>query len=306
MADLIEILGTSYFRWGLVLGVVSLVSVSLIHVLSLRDKTLPIGGLLIAVSTLVALRLSGPIDLLVWIGFVVLVAGTGLARAVGMKAWLMSLASIPGAALLALTVYDDPAWASALVLVAVPVAGLLVVNFEARHSDEGLGVVFYAMAAIGLFFAVPDTELPRALMAVCLPIAFLAWPRIRVSLGPEGAYLSIALFLWITSVGGVARPGSIVGAAACLGYLVLEPVIVAWKRNLAGFPRFPTRNQSGVALAWLSQFLVVILCSRIAARFHSAAAAVTVVVLVFILATIFYVRVGRTGLPPGRTSHREA
>jgi hypothetical protein len=54
---------------------------------------------------------------------------------------------------------------------------------------------------------------------------FLAWPLRVARLGAIGAYALVGLLLWVIAWGGRGREGSIVGAVACLGLFLVQPLI---------------------------------------------------------------------------------
>ena len=80
------------------------------------------------------------------------------------------------------------------------------------------------MTAGGVYLAVPDTELARAMLGVAVPFVFLSVPRPLSPLGPAGSAAIAGLFSWVVVVGGRGRPGSVVGGLATIGILVAEPL----------------------------------------------------------------------------------
>ncbi|HEU4894818.1 MAG TPA: hypothetical protein VFT85_03180, partial [Acidimicrobiia bacterium] len=166
MANLTEILESSLFLWGLALGTVALLLVVALSSFLRRDRPLPLGGLVIAFSTMIALSLGGEHSTVAWAGLLTLVALTGWAGSATGSAFTVLVASLPGAAILAFAVPSEPWWFRLLVFATIPVAGYLCNEFDARYRHLGLGMLFFGLACLGTFLAVPDTELPRALMAV--------------------------------------------------------------------------------------------------------------------------------------------
>jgi hypothetical protein len=192
-------------------------------------------------------------------------------------------------------------WVRILALVLIPLGGLLMSEFESRHDRMGLGVVFFTLAVLGMFAAVPDTEGALVLMMVTVPVALLAWPVVTGSMGSEGAYLAVAMFLWVTAAGGGGRPASIIGSVACLGLLFAEPILVRFDPTLAGLTTWLTGSPVGPVLASVPQFVVVVICSRVAARFTSEAPAIAVVILAY-GAIVLWVRRSRPRVPGEATS----
>lgn len=257
-------------------------------------RVLPIGGLLIAAATFGAVLLADGIPGLALLGLVLIGGLTALARRAPTPSWVVALASIPGAFVMSLGAPADPSWVRAVVLVSVPVAGYLIGDFETRYSGLGLGVLFFGVAAAGTFLAVPDTELVRTLFAVCLPISFLAWPKVVVSLGTSGSYLAAAVFAFFTSIEGVERPASVIGAIACLGFLVVEPVMVRLRPRLTGLADLINPTAEAAIWASVPQLILVYLCSRVAAHFASRVNATMVAGLAFISACLLLLWIDNT------------
>jgi hypothetical protein len=118
----------------------------------------------------------------------------------------------------------NASWFVPFLVVATAVGVTTTTRFEASFARDMLTPVLFAISAAGVFFAVPDTELPGALLGVALPIAFLAWPLRRATLGAAGGAMSIAVYVRAVEIGGIGRPASVVGAMACLALLVGEPL----------------------------------------------------------------------------------
>ena len=90
-------------------------------------------------------------------------------------------------------------------VVLIPVGGYLIGEFERRHDRLGLGVIFFTLAVLGMFSAVPDTEQALTIGAAAVPLTLLAWPKVAASVGIEGAYAAVAIFLFVTAAGGQPR-----------------------------------------------------------------------------------------------------
>lgn len=91
-----------------------------------------------------------------------------------------------------------------------------------------LGCMLLAVA--GLFFCVPDTEEALLLAGVAAPFA-LAIP-FAPPVRPVGAAAFAVAFAWVAATGGRARPGSSIAALACLGVLVVAPIVARRGTNL--------------------------------------------------------------------------
>ncbi len=288
MEDLFEVfdlLGSAEFTTGLRFGLIALALGWALRLATGMDRRpLPIAGILITLAMLFSLtRLEESVSAeLPALGLIL--AGALLARIPRIPGWVQPILVLPGAVWFALeTPVTTLTWVRILMMVLIPVAGFAINDFEKRHSGMGLGVIFYALAVFGLFAAVPDTEWAVGLLAVSVTVTFLAWPKVGASLGPEGAYLAVAVFLWIAAQGGAARPPSIIGSAACLGLLLLEPLVILIKPSAVKLTTWFNHTPAGAVVASLPQILVMILCSRVAARFSVYLPAVIVVAAVYLL-----------------------
>ena len=283
MSDLVELLDTSHFKTGLRLGLVALVAGwGFILAFGRKRPPLPIGGLLIAGATVGGLYLVGePLDSAVP-ALVLILIGSLTTRVLRTPRWVQPLAVVPGAVWLAVgTSVTELQWVRILMVVVIPLGGFLISDFELRYDRMGLGVIFFTLAALGIFAAVPDTEEALVITAAAVPITLLAWPRVTISLGSEGAYLAVAMFLWVTAAGGGGRPASIVGASAGLGLLLLEPIVVAVNPLAAKVTTWMTGSSAGAVVASIPQFVVVVICSRVAARFTQESLALLLVIVAY-------------------------
>jgi hypothetical protein len=188
----------------------------------------------------------------------------------------------PGGLLLVTTAAEGtPGWARVLAFVTVIAAGPAGAAFD-RHSPT-LTFGLLAISALGAYATVPDTEQARALVGALLPVAVIAFASRRV---PEssGPTLGVALVAWVALVGGVARPGSVVGAIGCLGVLALG--------------RLPRRSVPVLVVA--VHIAVVAVVSRVAGLQQSAwtAAVVVVPVMVVAAAVLASGERSRKGNPP--------
>jgi hypothetical protein len=283
VANLIEILQSSYFLWGLALGGLALIGVRGNEAVRTGDDPLPIGGVLIAAASMGAASLAGDLPSAVWIGVGVIVLLTLMVENLDGSPIVIAAASIPGAVVVALAGSSEPAWVRLVVVVSIPIIGFLINDFESRYGGHGLGVIYFGLAALGTFLAVPDTEWVRTLFAVALPISFLAWPRVLVTVGPAGAYAAGAVFALFTSEGGTGRPASVIGALACLGLLLIEPVLFRARPQIDLLRAQLLGGPMSVLIAAVPQFAIVLVNSRIAAHYFSPIRSAAVVAVVFAL-----------------------
>ena len=203
----------------------------------------PIAGALFAAGVVLGIDDAYGIPGQLGLGIAAL-AGAGLIAELAPVPSLTGLGlSIPGAVLVSQAdLAADAGWVRWLVLLTIVVGGTLVGDFDHRWRMEGLGPVLLALTALGVFATVPDTERALVLLGVALPLPLLGWPVPLASLGRAGAYAGVGVVMWVAAMDGVGRTTSIVGAAACFGLLVIEPLarLAARGRSpLDALPRLP-------------------------------------------------------------------
>jgi hypothetical protein len=296
VANLIGVVQSGYFLWGIALGCLGLVLTWLVLARRTGVGPFAVGGAMVAVATVAAVGISGEQTTAMWSGLGLILVGTAAAGALGLSHPSIAASSIPGSIVVALAAPANPAWVRLLVVFAIPLLGYFVVDFESRYADRGLGIVFFGLATMGTFLAVPDTELVRALFAVCLPMSLTGWPRPLLWMGRSGAFLAVSIFVVFTAVGGIGRPASIVGALACLGYLVLEPIAVRARPALLDLPTVLHRTPEAMLMAAVPQLAIVLIASRLAAPLESVAGAAGVVIVVGALAYLLLAWAERTRL----------
>jgi hypothetical protein len=188
----------------------------------------------------------------------------------------------PGGVVLVTVAADGPQrWARVLAFVTVIAAGPAAAAFDRHSPSFTFGLL--AISALGAYATVPDTEQARALVGGLLPVGLVAlgFRRVPESSGPT---MGVALLAWVALVGGVGRPGSVVGAIGCLGVLALGPLA---RRNAP-------------ALVVAVHVLIVVVASRVAGLRHSAWTAAAVLLPVMLIAATLLAAGGRIrkGNPP--------
>jgi hypothetical protein len=246
---------------------------------------------------MIALTLGGEHSLVAWAGLATLVLLTAGVGAAGGSSGAVALASVPGAAILAFAVPGDPWWFRLLVFASVPVAGHLGQEFDSRYGHLGLGVLFFGLACLGTFLAVPDTELPRALMAAAFPIMFLAWPKVRVSLGRTGTFAAVGVFAISTVNGGVGRSASVIGGMACLGLLVLEPAVARVRPRIARLPAWLHETPEAAVMATFPQVVLVFVSSRVAGPMVSVGGSLLTVAALYAVFALLLLWTERRRIP---------
>lgn len=252
-----------------------------------RRVAVPLAGVAIVAASLVALDRAGLVELRsrLGAGLALLVVGPFLAPLVLWRpraAWLLATAAaVPGAVVVAdvAAAESDLGWVRALVFTATVAGGALVAAFDHGQRRAALGPTLLAGTVLGMYATLPDTEQITVVVGAALPLAFLGWPFVLGVLGP-GAYATVGLLAWVATVGGHGRPGSIVGALAGLGLLLVEPVVRPWWRGRAASPPRPVHSVGLIAL----QAGVVTVTSRIAGLETAAGTAAAISGLVLLAA----------------------
>ena len=118
----------------------------------------------------------------------------------------------------------DTLWVQILTPTVAVVSGYWLVSWDRLPQRRLLGPLF-AMTALGIWSTVPDTDSARVLLGVSLPLALATLPTSGTRASAIGAFPLAGLVAWIAADGGEPRHGSIVGAWACVGLLVLLPML---------------------------------------------------------------------------------
>ena len=261
-----DLLDDPGFRQGIRAGILALVVVWVAALLvrrtsRWRDAILPVAGIATAAATIVALDRSGSRVLMshrLSVGIVLLIAGpcaVAFVLARWQDAWWAALAgalaAVPGAVEVgrAAALQSHVPGMQTLVVVSTVIGGLLLADFDRANARAGLGPVLLAIAVLGMYGTLPDTEQTSVLVGVAVPLAFVGWPAAIARLGP-GAYATVGTIGWVAAVGGRGRGGSGVGAIACLGVMLIEPVA---RRLWRGRARVP-----GSPFAWRTVGLVLL------------------------------------------------
>lgn len=284
-----------------------------------RRQVVPLVGVLLVGAALVALadriRLT---DGLVF-GLVLLALGGAAVAAVAERLHLppvgsAALLAVPGAWLVAGAAGLDETGPKLALVATVAVAGALVGAADHDYRHLGLGPILMLATLAGAYATLPETERALIVLGAALPLVALGWPWPLASLGRAGASATVGLLAWVAVIDGSARAGSTVGAVACLGVLLVEPV--------AGLLRTPSvlcridrpqdgrsdRERDGVA-AWRTALPVVLIhvvlvavASRIAGLRSSAWEAGAIAGVALVVAVVVAVRrpaqLPVTGMPP--------
>jgi hypothetical protein len=237
---------------------------------------LPVAGLLFAAAFAVALerRLGLPGGLALGL---VLLAGAGAVSGHRVVGPLALPLAVPGAWLLvARSGLELDRWARLLLGASIVLGGWLLADFDARWRRWGLGPVLLAVSVAGVYVTVPDTEQALVALGVALPLALLGWPWPLVSLGRAGAFAATGALLWVVGAGGAARGSAIVGGAACLGLLAVEPAARLLDPRHGSVLAWLPERRWGVVAAALPHLGLVYLAARVAGLRSTAAAAAAI------------------------------
>jgi len=245
-----------------------------------RRAPAPVAGVLIAVGavaglarTVVAPTQPDPLPGGLVAGLAIL-AVAGLVSASRYRVVGVALAAAGAIEIAMRTGLPTATWTRALVALVVPMAGAALASFDSRWRDAGAGPVLYAASMAGVFATVPETLHASIVLGVAATVALLGASRLA-GLGSAGAYAAAGLLVWTASIGGAARPSSIVGGLGCLGLLLVDPAARALAGGRAPWdvvaPRWRTASLTAIQLP------LVAVASRVAGMQRSAGSAALVV-----------------------------
>ena len=142
---------------------------------------------------------------------------------------------VPGALLLAPAfVPHGEAFVRPFLIVFVVLAAAAAVEWPRWERVADAGPVLMLLAVGGAYACVPDTEHAALVLGVAIPLACTGWPARFLTLGAGGAAAFVGLLAWVAGTDGVARPGAVVGAVACLGVIAFVPLLARSGLPLGG------------------------------------------------------------------------
>jgi ABC-type iron transport system FetAB permease component len=202
-----------------------------------------------------------------------------------------AVAIAPGAVYLAaVTPLAGSSTSRAVLAIATIVIGVAMRDFDAMRGPVGAPWLLFAISAVGVYLAVPDTELARVMLGVALPFALLSVPKPMFPLGPAGSPALAGVFAWVVVVGGRGRPGSVVGGLATIGVFVAEPLgrrvfgnLLPPSRRLPTEP-FEEDWRMVAAVAGIAQLLIALYASRVVAREDAALSALLIALPMILIA----------------------
>ena len=295
---IITVLESTEFTSGIRFGGLAVAATAVAGLIwfAMATKRAPVAGLGLAAAALLGLAdvFSLPQSLILGTG---LLAAAGLVAAVVPWPDLVGLVlSIPGALVVASTgKLPDVAWMRPLVVVTIVAGGTAVASFDHRRRERAFGSVLLPMSVIGVYFTVPDTEHLLVLVGAAAAVPLLGWPLPIASLGRPGSYAAVGVLMWAAALDGVGRTASVVGAAACLGLLVAEPIATLLARREPHAGRLP--GPFGVVPFAIAHGLLVYVASRVAGLSSEPLLAAIIAAIAVALAVIALVTRARSDGP---------
>ena len=197
--------------WGLA-GLAISVGRGILAAWRRTGRPAPVAGLAIAAAAAIGLQATHGLPSELRLGLLLLAAAGVVADLVGRPALIGGLLAVPGALVIGRVVPATPAWSETLAVVTIVAGGACVASFDCRHGRRGLSPPLFALAVVGLYFTVPDTEHALVLLGAALPLAVSSWPWPLARLGSGGAYAAVGLLAWTAATDGIGRLGAIIGA----------------------------------------------------------------------------------------------
>jgi hypothetical protein len=262
-----DLLRSDSFRRALFAGAL-VVAVLVVAALGARSRPWRVGAVGVVIATFVALtfaRLHPRAETRLLASMIALALAGIVADRSHWRLPVRVLALVPGAVLLGSTIGATASSERALL------AAVVVLSAGAAVGTPRLAVgctepVILAITFAGVYVCVPETAIAVVVFGAAVPFGVAGWPIRALENG--AALPAIAgLVVWLAFIEGQARDGAVVGAIACLGVLLLQPVLT-WMRN---------PPPAGAIV--LVHGLLVMWCARVAGLRHGAFAALLIAAL---------------------------
>jgi hypothetical protein len=266
-----ELLQDDGFRIALVVALMLSGAIGLVH--RRRDLRLLTfeAGAASAIAALVALFATHRRAMLSLLGLALVVLGTMIGRF--LPRWWIVIATVPGAALIALALHAPiPDWAAVVCFGAIVVVAPCAVAVDG--AAPRLLPALLAITALGMWGTTPDTEHTRVIVGALVGIVVLAFDR-RLESGAGGTAAIVSLMVWAATIDGHARHSAVVGALGCFGAIVLLPLV-----GRARVPASTVRIAAVIAI----QAVIVVVCSRVAGLRDSAGASLAICAVTWVFA----------------------
>jgi hypothetical protein len=158
----------------------------------------------------------------------------GVAGALGEKRdpAIRAALSVPGGLVLAQNLpAEAPTWMRAVLVATVVVAPLFVL--ATARSSPRVAPALLLGTSVGVYVCVPETgPIPTLIGALLAPaVLALVWTRGQ-AIGAFALTPVVGAIAWAAVDGGATRAGSVVGAIACFGVLVVAPLVFWRSRTL--------------------------------------------------------------------------
>jgi hypothetical protein len=259
--------------------VLAIVGDGVVSVRARSGRAEPGFAIVAVVASLVGLHIADRFAVALVVGLLLVLGGECCGRRAG--CWTRALWLLPGALVIAAALPDGwPFWIRLVTTVAAAVGGSLTV--ATNVAAPRLVPALFAVTAVGIFYCVPDTEAPAAVVgALAVGCVLVLEPRLRTALG---AAALTGIVAWVTAYGGMGRPGSVVGGIACLGVLLLP------------IGRVRHHSTRWIVPLLAVQVALVVYESRVAGAESSAWAAAALSVPAFVVAAGVLLLMGRRPL----------
>ena len=241
-STLLDLLTQTEFRTGVVLGAIALALLSFVP--RSPTPTRP-WGLVFVAATLTGVHFLDGRSPGLLLGIGLMATGGWLIGAGRSKTGSVTSAAAPAGWTIAVVgavivsregQVDTDTW---LVLATPMMAigfGAALSAWTTRPELRWLGPLV-AITAFAFWTTVPDTEDARLLLGIALPLALGTLPPVSANLTTAGSFALGGVLAWIPTLGGGARPASIVGAWACIGMIALAPIAaLLWPSRTIGAP----------------------------------------------------------------------
>jgi hypothetical protein len=153
----------------------------------------------------------------------------------------------------------------------------------------------FAITVAGAYVTVPETKRLLLMVGAAAALPLHGWPIAVAALGRAGVYAATGLVLWASTLDGISRLSSIVGATACLGLFVVEPVARVLAGGRSPVAALPARWPAPVTAIVVSAVhaALVFVAARVAGLRQDTGEAVVIIAAAFAIAILLCTLVGR-------------
>ena len=231
----------------------------------------PSAGVAVAVATVAALTVSGETYVQLFLAVALLGVGGWLTQKA--RGWDVVVLAIGGLVLVTAPQFPSRPIFQASCLAYLLMVGYTILDLERRRPH--LASILMFTSIVGIFVTVPRTD--EALILLGGAGALIVHPTIKGA----GAFPLTGLAIWAAVIGGASRTGSIVGALACFGLLIIEPLDHWLRRRLADPGSSPVDGMAPNRLLLSIHLLVVTMSSRVAGFREKSEPALVIALVAF-------------------------